>query len=97
MLHDVELVIHDPALRQPLLDALPERLPHVHTGRPDRAPLKGAQLLLEELVQRLLSSVPARTTTALVAQSSPDCCLPCPRKKKQATTTTKPTPQMCSG
>ena len=65
MLHDVELVIHDPALRQPLLDALPERLPHVHTGRPDRAPLKGAQLLLEELVQRLLSSVPARTTTAL--------------------------------
>src|ERR1017187_4611734 len=58
VLHDMELVIHDPALRQPLLDALSERLPHVHTSRPNHATLKGAQLLLEELVQRLFLPFP---------------------------------------
>src|SRR5258707_5707918 len=54
VLHDVELVVHDAALRQPLLDALPKWVPHVHTGRSHSAALKGTQLRLEELVERLL-------------------------------------------
>src|ERR1019366_7259108 len=58
MLHDVELVIHDPALRQPLLDALPERLPHIHTASSDRIALEAAQLLPEELVQRFFLPFP---------------------------------------
>src|SRR6516165_175973 len=41
MLHDVELVIDDTAVARPLFDALSVRLPHVHTCRPDRTPLKG--------------------------------------------------------
>src|SRR6266702_5109266 len=53
VLHDVELVVHDATLRQPLLDALPKWVPHVHTGRSHSAALKGTQLPLEELVERL--------------------------------------------
>src|SRR5271157_1178395 len=54
VLHDMEFVIYDPAPRYPLFQALPVRLPHVHTGRPDRAALEAAQLLLQELVQGFL-------------------------------------------
>ncbi len=42
VLHDVELAVYDPAVRNPLLQAQPEGLPHVHTGRLDTAPLAGA-------------------------------------------------------
>ncbi len=54
VLHDVELVIEDAAVGQPLLDALAERFPHIHAGSLYCAALKGAQLLGEELVKRFL-------------------------------------------
>ena len=53
MLQNVKLVVHDPALRYPLLQALPKRFPHVHTRRSNRTSLKRTQMFLEELVQRL--------------------------------------------
>src|SRR5262249_9106331 len=56
VLHDVELVIHDAASGNPLLQAQPERCPHVHAGRLDASPLAASQLRSEELVQRLLLS-----------------------------------------
>src|ERR1035441_7231740 len=74
VLHDVELVIHDPALRQPLLDALPERLPHIHTASSDRIALEAAQLLLEELVQRFfLPLCLVRTKRSTVSPTIAPC------------------------
>src|SRR6516164_6919921 len=58
MLHDVEFVVDDLAVRGPLFDALPERFPHIHTCRPNRAPLKLTQVLLQEFVQRLFLPLP---------------------------------------
>jgi hypothetical protein len=37
----VKLVVHDSALRHPLLQALPERFPHVHTRGSNRTFLNG--------------------------------------------------------
>jgi len=37
VLHDVELVVDDLALRRPLQDARPERLPHVQPAQCRRA------------------------------------------------------------
>src|ERR1019366_2774909 len=54
VLQDVELVIDDLALRRPLLDAQPERLPHVHARRLNPPPLPTPQLATKELIQRLL-------------------------------------------
>jgi len=48
----MELVVHDSALRNPTQNARGERLPHVHAGRRDPAPLHTAQFRPEELVQR---------------------------------------------
>jgi len=59
MLQNVKLVVHDPALGHPLLQALPERFPHVHTSRSNRTSLKCTQVLLEELVQRLFLTLPS--------------------------------------
>src|ERR1700723_2841928 len=59
MLQNVKLVVHDPALRYPLLQALSERFPHVHTRRSNRTSLKRTQMFLEELVQRLLLPLPS--------------------------------------
>src|ERR1700677_1463863 len=59
MLQNVKLVIDDPALRHPLLQALPERFPHVHTRRSNRTSLKRTQVFLEELVQRLFLPLPS--------------------------------------
>src|SRR5580700_8467595 len=52
VLHDVELVVDQATLRNPLLQAQTIRLMHVHASRTNRTPLKSAQLLLEELIQR---------------------------------------------
>src|ERR1700758_5235695 len=60
MLQDVKLVVDDPALRHPLLQALPERFPHVHTRRSNRTSLKCTQVLLEKLIQRLLLPFPTK-------------------------------------
>src|SRR6201997_141303 len=60
MLQDVKLVVDDPALRHPLLQALPERFPHVHTRRSNRTSLKCTQVLLEKLIQRLLLPFPTQ-------------------------------------
>jgi hypothetical protein len=59
VLHDVELVIDDGAVRRPLLDAGFVRLPHVHAGRFDSLPLPSGQLRPEELVQGLFLPFPA--------------------------------------
>jgi len=71
VLHDVALVIHDPAVRNPLLKAQPEGLPHVHAGRFDATPLAGAQLFPKESVQGLLlafSAEPQRLAGFQVAR-----------------------------
>ncbi len=60
MLHHMELVEDDFAVRHPLENALGERLPHIHAGRRDPAPLKRAQLFAKELVQRLFFAIPAK-------------------------------------
>src|ERR1700679_2742359 len=59
MLQNVKLVVDDPALRHPLLQALPERFPHVDTRRSNRTSLKRTQVFLEELVQRLFLPLPS--------------------------------------
>src|SRR6516165_1164257 len=59
VLQDMELVVHDLALRHPLFNAFAEWLPHVHTRRLNSFPLPAVQLGTEELVQRLLLSLPA--------------------------------------
>src|SRR5262249_23675095 len=59
VLHHVELVVYDPAVRRPLLDAQPEWFPHVYARRCDPHLLAGAQLLPEELIQRFLLSLPS--------------------------------------
>jgi hypothetical protein len=41
MLDDVELVVHDLALWRPLLNAQPERFPHVHARRLNPLALPG--------------------------------------------------------
>src|SRR6202167_5418478 len=58
MLHDVELVVDQATLRNPLLQAQTIGLMHVHTSGPNRTPLKRAELLLEELIQRFLLPFP---------------------------------------
>src|SRR5262249_10932003 len=50
VLHDVELVIDDLAVRSPLLDAQPVGLPHIHTGSLNPAPLPGAEFGVEESI-----------------------------------------------
>src|SRR5271157_5347381 len=52
-----QLVIDDAALGQPLLDTLPERIPHIHAGGLDSAALEGTQPLLEELIEGLFLPV----------------------------------------
>src|SRR5260370_26622401 len=58
MLQNVKLVVDDPALRNPLFQALAKRFPHVHTRRSNRTSLKRTQMLLEKLVQRLFLPLP---------------------------------------
>jgi len=59
MLHDVERDIDDASVFRPRFDALPEQLPHVYAGGPDRTPLQATQLRLEDLIQRLFLPLPA--------------------------------------
>jgi hypothetical protein len=54
VLHDMELVVDDLALGHPLLDAQPERFPHVYTDSLNAFSLPADQLATEVLVQRLL-------------------------------------------
>src|SRR6266496_6635985 len=54
VLDDVELVVYDAARRSPVLNAEPERIPHVHTGSLDAFALPASELRPEILVQRLL-------------------------------------------
>src|SRR5579862_394562 len=78
MLHNVKLVVDDAAVRCPLLQALPEGLPHVHASDPDRAALEGAQLRREKLIQRLFLSLPAkpqRLTRLQIAHHSEELLL----------------------
>src|ERR1700677_1827266 len=58
MLQNVKLVVHNLALRPPLLQALAKWPPHVHTGRANRASLKRTQMFLEEFVQCLFLPLP---------------------------------------
>src|ERR1700745_3155213 len=60
VLHDMELVIDDPAIRCVLLDAQSKRLPHIHTRRGDPHALMGTQFAHEELVERFLLPLPAK-------------------------------------
>src|ERR1700739_1675588 len=57
VLHDMEFVIDDSAFGQPLLDTLPERIPHIYTGGLNRATLEGTQPLLKELIEGVFLSV----------------------------------------
>lgn len=58
MLHDVELVIDDRAVRSPLFDAQTVRLLHVQAGGLNPAPLPDAESPLKELVQALFLPLP---------------------------------------
>src|SRR5258708_726116 len=58
-LHNVKLVVNDPALRHPLFQPLPNRFPCVHTRRSNRTSLKRTQMFLEEFVQRLFLPLPS--------------------------------------
>src|SRR5712691_9938420 len=58
VLHDMELVVDQATLRNPLLQAQPIGLMHVHASGTNRTPLKSAQLFLEELIQRFLLPFP---------------------------------------
>src|SRR5580700_8491050 len=60
MLQNVKLVVDDPALRHPLLQALPKRFPHVHARGSNRTSLKRTQVFREELVQRLFLPLPSK-------------------------------------
>src|SRR5260370_30197873 len=60
MLQNVKLVVHDSIFRHPLLQALPERFPHVHTSGSNRTSLKRTQILLEKLIQRLFLTFPTK-------------------------------------
>src|SRR5262249_2539288 len=60
VLDDVELVIDDAAAWSPLLQAEPERLPHVDARRLDPFPLPADQLATKEIIQRLLLPFPAK-------------------------------------
>ena len=60
MLQNVKLVVDDPALRHPLLQALSERFPHVHTCGSNRTSLKCTQVLLEKLIQPLFLAFPTK-------------------------------------
>src|SRR5215469_12219630 len=53
MLQNVKLVVNDPALRYPLLQALPERFPHIHAGSANHTSLKCTELFLEKLIECL--------------------------------------------
>src|SRR3984893_15330733 len=59
-LQNVKLVVHDPALWHPRLQALPERFPHVHTSRSNHTSLKPTQVLLEKLIQRFFLTLPSK-------------------------------------
>jgi len=54
MLQNVELVVHDPALRHPLFQALAEWFPHIDTGGAYCTSLKHTEMLFEKLIQRFL-------------------------------------------
>jgi hypothetical protein len=54
----MELVVDQATLRNPLLQAQTIGFMHVHTSGSNRTPLKRAELLLEELVQRFLLPFP---------------------------------------
>src|SRR5580698_9829708 len=58
VLHDMELVVHDPAVGRPLLNTQPERFPHVDAGSGNPHPLPRAELGPKELIQRLFLSLP---------------------------------------
>src|SRR5262249_42235823 len=60
MLQNVKLVVHDAALRRPLLDAQSIRLPHIHADSLDALPLKRAKLFTEEFVQGFLFALPSK-------------------------------------
>ena len=60
MLHDVEFVVDDAAVRGPLLDTQPVGFPHVHARRRDPHPLAGTQFLLEKLIQGFFLALPAK-------------------------------------
>ncbi len=60
VLDDVELVIHDLAVRRPFLDAQTERLPHVHARRLNPLPLPAIQLAPKEFIQCLFLALPAK-------------------------------------
>src|SRR5208337_3405961 len=59
MLQNVKLVVHDPALRHPLLQALLKGFPHIDASGSNRTPLKSTQSLLEKLVQRFFLPLPS--------------------------------------
>src|ERR1700691_2927711 len=73
MLQNMKLVVDDPALRHPLLEALSKRFPHVHTRRSNRTSLKPTQMFLPELVQRLFLPLPPEPQRF---PPSPDCSPP---------------------
>src|ERR1022692_4075132 len=50
----MKLVVNDLAARNPLLQAQPKRLPHVHAHRLDPFPLAASQLGAKVFIQRLL-------------------------------------------
>jgi len=66
MLQNVKLVVDDPALWHPLLQALPNRFPHVDARGSNRTSLKRTQMLLEKLVQRFFFAA----TTAMIPSAT---------------------------
>src|SRR5450432_1565935 len=56
----MKLVVHDLALGRPLLNAQPERIPHVYAYRLQPFPLPADQLATKEIIQRLLLALPAK-------------------------------------
>jgi len=78
VLHDGELVTDDPAVGQPLGDALLERLPHVDTGVLHSSALKGTQSLGEGPIERLvlaLGAEPERLADAQIAHHGDELLL----------------------
>src|SRR6266568_1083204 len=72
VLHDMELVVDQATLRNPLLQAQTIGLMHVHASGTDGTPLKSAQLLLEELIQRFFLPLPPQPQRL----PFPDCSPP---------------------
>ena len=57
MLQNVKFVVHNPAVRGPMLNAVGEGAPHVHAGRRTALSLAGTQLRSEKLIEGLLFPV----------------------------------------